>query len=182
MANTLLLQKIGRRYAKAWLETGSEAAAGHSDAQADIQNLKALVEKAPQLVTFFDNPLVSVEEKQQLLRDKFANAVSPLSLNILNLMAESNRLGALAYVISAFEELSEKQDGIAQAEFIVPTAVPQNIIDKLREQLKKQFNFNDVQIQVTEDASILAGAILKINGQQIDGSYRSKLKQLQTTH
>ena len=177
MANTLLLQKIARRYAKAWLEAGSD----NQQTKSDIENLKGLIEKNPGIITFFENPLISIEEKQQLIQDKFAPALSKTSGNILKLMAESNRLNTLAYVISAYEELQHQQDGIAQAQLIVPTAIPDKLIEKLKTQIKKHYAYNEVNVEVIEEPEILAGAILKINGQQIDGSYRSKLKQLQVT-
>jgi len=52
---------------------------------------------------------------------------------------------------------------------------PEHLQDSLRRALAHRFGFSDVQLAVTINPALLAGAIVRLNDQVIDGSFATQL-------
>jgi len=173
----LATQKIAHKYAKALLEAASETNA--VDPVNDvIQQLERLYLDVPTLNSFFANPAIPAEEKKAIIEKKFQKGVQPLVANLLTLVAENDRLALLPDILSAFMELMNERNGIVKADVTVPVAIDTKLEKKLKQNLEAVFGYSQVDLHITVDPGILAGAIVKIGDKLIDGSYHGKLEML----
>ena len=175
------LQKIASRYAKAFHETAIEQGTEEA-AKNDVLALTALFENDPNLALYLSNPLISAEEKAELLNSKLVPQLKSLTTqNTLKLLSENNRIQFLPQVLAAYTEVAKESEGVVDAELVIAiaaSALPEKTLSHLRGQLEHIFKLKQVNLTVIEDPSILAGAIVRIRGRVIDGSYLAKLKQV----
>ena len=177
----LALQKIASRYAKAFYETATEQ--GTSEAvKNDVLALTELFERDSNIALYLSNPLISADEKAELLNTKLVPQLkSATAQNTLKLLSENNRIQFLPEILAAYTEVEKASEGVVDAEVVIATtasALPEKTLNRLQGQLESIFKLTQVNLTVIEDPSILAGAIVRIRGKVIDGSYLSKLTQV----
>lgn len=179
--STLELQKIASRYAKAFYETAVEQSTSEA-VKSDMTALNDLFKRDPNIAVYLSNPLISAEEKAELLNTKLVPQLqSTTAQNTLKLLSENNRIQFLPEILAAYTEVEKASEGVVDAEVVIATAastLPEKTLNRLQAQLESIFKLKQVNLTVTEDPSILAGAIVRIRGKVIDGSYLSKLTQV----
>ncbi|MFS8885121.1 ATP synthase F1 subunit delta [Synechococcus sp. H70.2] len=145
---------------------------------ADIRFLAAVLQATPELGEFLASPLVKAEAKKKLLQQVFAAQIHPLLLNALQLLTDRRRIMFLEALCRRFLELQRKLQNIVLAE--VTTAVPLTEAQQqlLRERVKDFTQASGVELQISQDPTVLGGVILKIGSQVIDLSLRGQLRSL----
>lgn len=93
-------------------------------------------------------------------------------LALFKILINNNELYLLKFVLEQITHLDEQ----IIAQLITPS--PHDNISKIQKQLSKNTNKN-VQIENIIDPSLIKGFILRIKGNEIDTSYKSKLSQLE---
>ena len=179
--SSLDLQKIASRYAKAFYETAVEQ--GQAEAvKNDVLALTELFERDPNLALYLSNPLISADEKAELLNTKLVPQLkSATAQNTLKLLSENNRIQFLPEILAAYTEVEKASEGIVDAEVVISTAasaLPEKTLSRLQAQLEHIYKLKQVNLTVIEDPSILAGVIVRMRATVIDGSYLAKLKQV----
>ena len=97
--------------------------------------------------------------------------------NLVKLLAEKGRLGALPTIATTYEELKQQAEG--QVEVQVRSAQPltaeqeQKIADSLTKKLGKS-----VSISAEVDESLIAGAVISAGDMVIDGSAKGRMEKL----
>lgn len=177
MLNRLDKAKIARQYAKAWMEAAQKS--NQLDAvYQDAQALSQLFQDAPTLSDYLANPLMNATEKQELVSQHISSKVSASTSTLINLLEENDRQAFLQEVSNAFLATYDEARAHATADVIVPCAVPDETLQRLKAKLEDLLPYNHIELNVIEDASILAGAVVKIGDQVLDGSYLAKLAEL----
>jgi F-type H+-transporting ATPase subunit delta len=177
MMNRLEEAQVARQYSKAWLDYAQSNNLMDSTCQ-DVTALETLFEKLPQLSEYLRNPSIALAEKNTLLKDQVLSKVSEGTSRLIQLVAENGRVGLLQQVIHGFQSLYDQSRGHLVAEVTVPCKVPDATLQRLKSNLEQHLSLNHIELSVKEDSSILAGAVVKIGDQVLDGSYLSKLQQL----
>jgi len=116
-------------------------------------------------------------KKHEILREIFAGALSPVTLNGLIMLVDAGRDGEIAEVAAAYTEIAESGTGQIIAK--VTTAVP--LTDELRAELSAKLAGmagRDVAIQEKVDPSVLGGVVVEMGGRVLDGSVRTRLAEM----
>lgn len=165
---------IARPYAKAAFALAQEQndLAGWS---ASLEDLAEVV-SAPAVAERLDSPAI---EKSQWAEAIIAVAKDlPSSVqNFVRVMADGRRLAAMAEVASQFDALRAEAEQTLDVEVQSATAMADDQQAELAAALKARFN-REIKISVTQDPSLIGGAIIRAGDQVIDGSVRTKLEQL----
>lgn len=108
----------------------------------------------------------------------FADQIHPLLLNALKLLSDRRRIMFLGAVCQRFLELQRKLKNIVLAE--VTTAVPLTEAQQqsIRERVRDFTQASGVELQTSQDPTLLGGVIIKIGSQVIDLSLRGQLRRL----
>ncbi len=146
--------------------------------EADIRFIAAVLQATPELGPFLASPLIKVEAKKNLLQQVFADQIHPLLLNALKLLCDRRRIMFLEAVCQRFLELQRKLRNIVLAE--VTTAVPLTEAQQqsIRERVRDFTQASGVELQTSQDPTLLGGVIIKIGSQVIDLSLRGQLRRL----
>ncbi len=166
-------EQAARRYAQAAMSLAIEANALASW-RADLDDIAAVLaesDAAPLLA----NRRVPLETRLALVERVLD--IQPLALNLAKLLVSKGRSLDARTVAVAFNRMADAVEGIAHAE--ITTAVDlapgqaAAIEARLGESLGKK-----VIVRANTDPAIIGGVVVKVGDHLVDGSVRTRLKQL----
>ncbi|MCU0908623.1 MAG: F0F1 ATP synthase subunit delta [Rhodobacteraceae bacterium] len=171
---------IAARYATALFELardGGTLAALEADTAALAEALAA----SSDLRAMIASPIYSREAQNAAIGAVAAKmGLTDLTANTLRLMAGNRRLFALPQLVARLAAMIADHKGEITAEVTTAKALTKAQSDKLAATLKASTG-RDVKLNVTVDASLIGGLVVKVGSKMIDTSIRAKLGQLQNT-
>src|SRR2546425_839797 len=180
---------VARRYAGALAdhvemkpgEPGKTAEKDPSRLEAAASELALVVrilDADPKFGRFFADPSIPQKDKQAVIDALSRKArLSEATRDFLRVLVINRRLGALASIRRAFEEIKDERLGVVQAE--TTTAVPLSAAElkRLREALETVTG-RRVNIRHQVDPALLGGARTRIGSRVYDGTLRHQLEAL----
>ena len=143
--------------------------------QADLSKIVGVVSDAS-FIAALENPKFHFADKVRLLSE-LLEGISPLALNLVNLLVSRGRLDMTGDIAKEYQRLLDSYRGIEQAEVI--TAVPLGDEDKLKVSENMGAVVGKKVVLKTEvDSGLIGGLVARIGGKLLDGSTRSKLAAL----
>jgi F-type H+-transporting ATPase subunit delta len=100
--------------------------------------------------------------------------------NLLNLLAENDRLLALPEIAAQFDRFKAQAESKVKATLITASAVDKAQAAQVAQALERKLG-RKVELELKVDASLVGGAIIRAEDMVIDGSVRSRLKRLADT-
>lgn len=174
------LSLVADRYASALFDLASEQGAV-AEVSGALKGFKRLLDDSAEFRTLVSSPVFSAAEQTKALTAALAAArVSGLAANFLRLVATKRRLHALPAIIDAFARLEEAASGVTRAQAIVAKPLTAREETSLREALAFVSGGKTVNLDVTTDASIIGGVIVKLGSRMVDASIRTKLNSIRT--
>ena len=128
------------------------------------------------------NPQLRGEQKAELVaglcRDLRDGEETPtVFVAFLRMLAEFHRLHQLPGIAVLFERLRAEAESVLHAQLITSVAVTDVQRERVSQALKAKFN-RSVELDCKTDASLIAGAVIRIGDRVIDGSARGRLDKL----
>jgi F-type H+-transporting ATPase subunit delta len=177
----MLNRKMALRVVDPYAEALVSLAAGQGlldTFTADVRFIAAVLQATPELGQFLASPLVKTEAKKNLLQQVFADQIHPLLLNALQLLTDRRRIMFLGALCQRFLELQRKLQNIVLAEVTAAVPLTEAQQQSIRERVKDFTQASSVELQISQDPTVLGGVILKIGSQVIDLSLRGQLRRL----
>jgi F-type H+-transporting ATPase subunit delta len=168
---------VARRYAKALFALGTEA----GDAQATGRELVRVVQ------AFAEEPLAAFAQDTALDRKTRRTVaasvseqlrVSRLLANFLGILAENNRLRALAGIVGEYQRLEDRSLGRVRARLRSAQPLSEDARDSILGALERRIG-KEILADYEVDASLLGGVVVEVQGRVFDGSLRARLERLQ---
>lgn len=126
---------------------------------------------------FIANPILSPQFKSEMFQQLLSEAVPPLLLNFLLLLTSKQRERSLGSILQAFLGIVDLKAGRVVAQ--VTSAVPLN--DEQRTSLTQQLNDysgKEVRLELSEDATIKGGIIVRLGDTVFDASVTAQLQRM----
>lgn len=180
MSTNTTIDAVARVYATSLLEL-AEAAGGDEKIAETGEQLAAVVEivhSDPQFAEFLRSPIVKRSSRGDSIRRMLDGQVSDLLLRFLLVLNDKGRLGRLADVSAAFEEILNERFGKVEVDVFtvdgrLDDAQVSLLAGKIRSKLGKEPVFHQYK-----DPSLIGGLVLRVGDQLIDGSVRGRLRGL----
>ena len=166
------------RYASAFLEVVTAAKLDTAAIDRQFADFLATWDLSAELRAFFVNPAIPSAQKVGFL-DKL-NAKLGLQKELRNLLAvliDNDRIGAVSEVAQAYRRLLQEQLGIRQAEIVTARELNEQERDALVAEIGK-LAVSRVEASFKLDAAILGGTVVRIGSTVYDGSVRGRLDRL----
>lgn len=169
--------EAGSRYAKAAFELATDKGALEAVHQ-DLGVLAALISESDDLKALLNSLIIPSADKLKGLKALIAKAkFSPLTSNLLGVLAQNNRLPDLLATINAFNRLYDAKMGVVAAEVVSAVALSaaqeKNLTKALNDALGQKAN-----ITTRVDASLLGGLKVRVGSRLFDASLKTKLDSL----
>ncbi len=170
---------LARRYAKALLELGQEAAkADIFGAQLDAF-VRLALSNGGQLHGVMSNPSFTPSERRAVLDAVIARVeLEPMVVNFLKLVLEKDRFAALPDIAREYGALADALANRVRA--TVTTATPASAA--LQREIARALSTatgKTVVVEASSDPSLLGGLVARVGGQVFDASLRTRLESLQ---
>lgn len=164
---------IAERYARALFivtERRRETAA----ALPDLGGVNALLARGSRIARFLDSPEVSPADKRELLRRALEKRVARSVVVFVDLLLRKKRLRDLPAIVTEFEALVERAQGIQRAHLV--SAVPFGKAELARVQQELEASTGS-RIKLTHDIDerLIGGALVRIGDRVIDRSVATLL-------
>jgi len=100
--------------------------------------------------------------------------------NLVNLLAENDRISLLPEISVLFEALKDESEGSIEALVSSAKKLTKAEEDAISKALKKRLG-RDVKLKVSVDESLLGGAIIRAGDLVIDGSLKGRVSKMTST-
>ena len=143
--------------------------------QSDL-NIIAEVLRNPQLAAMLENPKIQFNQKERILQ-KILTGINPVAMNLVRFLVVKKRIRIVEDLVAEYRRLMNAHYGRETAEVI--TAIP--LGDDERKKLQKKLSVitqKEIVITTQVDSDIIGGLVAKVGDQVIDGSVRTRLKDL----
>jgi F-type H+-transporting ATPase subunit delta len=170
--------RIAKPYAQALYDAAAEQDA-LDRIVGDASQVVDLVQESEDFEQFLTNPILSPQFKSEMFQQLLSEAVHPLTLNFLLLLASKQRERFLVAILQAFLKLVDLKAGRVVAQ--VTSAVP--LSDAQQNSLVKQlsdYSGAEVRLDLSEDTAIKGGIIVRLGDTVFDGSVATQLQRLRS--
>ena len=116
------------------------------------------------------------ETVKELKNEKSKDVIA----NFINVLIKNNDLSKSNNIILEFNKVWNESHGLVEAEIISADKLDKANIKLLEEYIKKITSAKEVKIDNIIKKEILGGFILRVNDQVMDGSLKTKIKELKT--
>jgi F-type H+-transporting ATPase subunit delta len=170
-------ETVAERYARAIFDLGVETGA-LSTLVADMHKLAETYAESSELQKIMGNPLIPEGDRLATMSEIADRlGLSPLSKNAAGLLARRKRMFAVPAIAAELDRLSDEKAGIARATVIsaerLSEAYQQRLVQELSEMTGKK-----IVLESKQDPELLAGLIVRIGDQVIDGSAKARIAEL----
>jgi F-type H+-transporting ATPase subunit delta len=172
------LATIARPYAEALMK-----ASEHDNGSALAREVTALAEVSanPELRSFAENPKVTTDQVVDVLtsvaRTSSGAAPGPAAVNLLRMVIENGRLGALPEIARQFEGLVQARTGTSRA--VVESAFPLDeaqLADVVRTMERRFGRRLDATVEVRPE--LIGGVRIVVGDEVLDTSIQARLAQM----
>ncbi|XP_056146484.1 ATP synthase subunit O, mitochondrial-like [Lampris incognitus] len=136
--------------------------------------------KDPKLSGIVMNPHVKRSIKQKTFTDVLIKAkLSPITINLINVLADNGRLTLTADVITAFGKMMSAHRGEVICSVTTAKPLDEANLAELKVALKDFLQRGEtIKLETKSDPSILGGMIVSIGDKYVDMSTKSKIQKL----
>lgn len=127
---------------------------------------------------FFLSPQVGREAKVKALEELAKNYELPKEvLEVLTYLIDVNAISLVPEIKRLYDIELEKLMKMLKGELILPTALDKEVVERIKEAVKKVLN-RDVEVEVSEDPSLIGGFVFKTQAFVLDASVKTQLEKL----
>uniref|UniRef100_A0A1A8N9T4 ATP synthase peripheral stalk subunit OSCP, mitochondrial n=1 Tax=Nothobranchius rachovii TaxID=451742 RepID=A0A1A8N9T4_9TELE len=136
--------------------------------------------KDPKMSSIVMNPHVKRSIKQKAFRDALTKAkVSPITVNLINVLADNGRLTLTSDVINAFGRMMSAHRGEVICSVTTAQTLDEANLTELKMALKGFLQKGEtIKLETKTDPSILGGMIVSIGDKYVDMSTKTKIQKL----
>ncbi len=171
--------KAAKRYVKAYFELAREAGK-LEEAAADMKLIRNTLKNNPELKHFLKQPVIGNLQKYQAIQKIFGDKISPLTANLLQLLARKNRMDILEDIAGLFDEFYRKHLGVVEAVLTTAVQPDEEVIKAFHEKVKELTGKENAVLKTKVDPAIIGGYILQIGDLKIDDSIKGKLQKIKS--
>lgn len=164
---------ISVRYARALLKACTDAMLSAA-VYVDMQNVANSYAQVPALKVTIDNPMLSKEQKKNLLMTAAGADRCELTERFIELVLSKGREGIMQFMAHSFVDLYRKQNNLIRARLVTATAPSEQVEGKLRKLVGSQTN-GKVEFVSEVDPDLIGGFVLEYDTYRMDASIKSQL-------
>lgn len=167
---------VSRRYANALFDAAFESKS-YEKVEDELNFILKSLKGEPQFYQLFKSPLITVEEKKEMITTIFKKNISEQVYNLLLILVEKRREEHIKDIINEYIALVDEVKNKVNAVAITAVPIEKKDLLKLKENLSKSSE-KDVQLQNYVDPDVVGGILIRIGDKVIDGTIKSRIVQM----
>ncbi len=170
------MTRVSEEYAAALFTLAAEENVKREVADS-LKTIKSLAGEYPEYIDLLASPNIPLDERCEVIDKAFGEAMHEYAVSFVKLICERGHIRELCECIDEYLKLYEAADGITTAN--VTSAI--TLTDAEKEALKSKLEAKlsrRVELVCSVDESILGGVVIRVDGNIMDGSLKTKLAEL----
>ena len=172
MSTTSNYSPLTVAYARSLIELAGDSAEAVGQ---EIGDLRQIVEDSPTFASFLADPGISEAERAGVLQRVFKGKVSPLMWNFLGVLNLKGRLGRLADIAGAYDEMLDEKLGKVEVDLTVAQPLSPEQLAAARQKISAALG-KEAVVHSHVDDSIIGGMIVRVQDKLLDASVRYQLQ------
>ena len=164
---------VAKRYGQALLQIGQEKNS-IDRYQEDLKLVVDTIENSAELKDVLTSQTVSIDEKKNIVKQIFADKIDTMVLNLLFVVVDKNREESIDDIYNVFCALADEVRNIAYADVVSAYPLTEEQETALSAQLANMSG-KTVKLNVSVDASLLAGLVVTFGDKVYDGTVGARL-------
>ncbi len=141
----------------------------------NLTEISHVFSENPELLSLLVCPGISVEERCDVIEKIFASVSDASVVSLLGLLCEKGRIGEFQGCYDEYMRLLGVRRNKTGARVVSAVELNDTELAALREKLEK-ISGKTVEIEASVDAELLGGLTVEMDGKLIDGSLKTKLR------
>ena len=142
-----------------------------------LKTVKTLVLEYPDYIDLLASVNIPFDERCEVVDKAFGETLHEYAVSFIKLICERGHIRDLTECIDEYLKLYEAADGIATANITSAVTLTDEEKETLRKKLEAKL-LRRVELVCSVDESILGGVVIRVDGNIMDGSLRTKLREL----
>lgn len=176
MANTKNIL-IADRYADALVKTAKDGKLTFEKISADLNLINEILNQSKDLNEVLINPVVSVENKKDIIDRVFSNEIDTLIINFIKVLVDKGRFDAFGEILNSYNKALDDTNNISRIDVTSAVEMTEEAKSRLKNKLEEKTGLN-VILNLNINPGIIAGLVIKIGDNVIDMSLKHKLEDL----
>lgn len=168
---------IAKRYSDALLNLVKENNSDISDINSQLKSILESVKNSAELTTFMENPVISSEDKKEVISNLLSGKVDNTLINFIKLLIDKERFSAFAEIVEMFDNEVANINNVQKVNVTSAIELNDNLKNRLIEKLSSKLNKN-IELLTEINPEIIAGLVIKIDDNVIDMSLKHKFEEM----
>lgn len=137
---------------------------------------KDILITVPQISDQFVDPTIPLEKKHTVIDKVFQKEIR----DTFKLLCDNADFGLFFDICDAYKDITRQTDHVdvyAELVYVVPPTEAQ--LSGIKKFIEKEFNNSNIELQMTQDPSIVNGFILRVGHKEYDWSQKGRVEQFQ---
>ena len=150
-----------------------------SDVEKNVISLLKLISQSDDFNSLIKDPTNKQEDQLKAINMIFEKFnLNSLLKKFLNFLVMKRRFFYVEKILKDFVTICSKNRGEISAKLIVAKKLNENEINKIKDELSKNFG-SDVKLNYSYNSDLIAGLIIQVESIMIDTSIKNKLQQIE---
>ena len=167
---------VAQRYANALMEFAGEKLS-KEDIFSQIKDIQTSLNNSDDLQKVMSSPIVSNDEKKNVINKIFGKNVNEIILNFLKLLIDKNRFNIFNSIVKEYKNEINRQNGILEIK--ITSAIELNNNEKAMIKIKlEKILHKEIELDWASDSSLIGGLVFEAGDNIIDCSLQHKLQEI----
>lgn len=168
---------IADRYADALVELAKDGKMTFEKISSNLDLIREILSQSKDLNEFLTNPLISTNDKKEIIEKVFGKEVDVLIVNFLKVLTDKERFSLFEEIFESYNKLLDNINNISRIKVVSAISMSDEAQKRLKTKLEEKLRMN-VVLDMSIDTDIIAGLVIKIGDNIIDMSLKHKLEDL----
>ncbi|NNE00793.1 MAG: ATP synthase F1 subunit delta [Pirellulaceae bacterium] len=170
-------EQLGKTYAHALIGASEQAGATERVVEQLKQVVDDYIHASEPLAAAFSSPRIDNDEKIRVIDRVFGEDFDPVLVKFLKVMAGRGRLGFVASVRDAVEDIYDEKMGRTLATVRTAVALDEALRSQISEKLGAALN-KDVRLKEEVDPDLIGGMVIRVGDTVFDNSVANRLDKM----
>lgn len=167
---------VSERYAQALLELVSDNLS-KEDILKELLDITESVKGSDDLNKVMTSPVISDDEKKNVISKLFENTTNKVILNFLKLLVDKNRFSMLESITKEYKNEINRLNNLLSINVTSAIDLTEDEKSAIKDKLSNILNKN-IELEWATNPDIIAGLVFEVGDNIIDNSLRHKLQDL----
>ena len=169
---------ISKTYGDALLELAIEENQ-IEDFSAELATVLDVLQENPDFSKLMNHPRISVEEKEDVIKNVFADRIHKELVGFLLLIVRKGRYENLYEILQYFLDRVKEYKGIGVAYVTTPMELKDAQKKEVEDKLLKTTDYKEMEMHFNVDESLIGGMQIRIGDRVVDSSVQTKIQKMQ---